>query len=209
MWSLSLERRSREVHEGHAQAPSPPRTGDLQTLHILKGTVSNPQWLRRGFKVQSSLLSLPQRQNVPRKVSIDVTLLNFSPSLAESLCFYVCELMILALSVFLEKAPAASIGKCPCPSSFFTSSESLPLLPHQDVLYAQPPVPRISSVLGLLTALGELLKEPQPRYFHLQNANALERFYLWSCGFGGKLFPSTIEPNIYMAKNAWLKIFFS
>lgn len=212
MWPLSLERRSREVHDRHAQAPSPPRTGDLQTKHILKGTVSNPQWLRRGFKeylVQSSLLSLPQRQSGPRKVFIDVTLLNFFPSLVESLCFYVCELMILALSVFLEKAPAASIRRCPCPSSFFISSESLPLLPHQDVLCAQPPGPRISSVLGLLTALGELLKEPQPKHFHLQNASALERFYLLSCGFGGKLFPSTIERNIYMAKNAWLKIFFS
>lgn len=126
--------------------------------------------------MQSSLLSLPQRQSGPRKVSVDVTLLNFFPSLGESLCFYVCELMILALSVFLEKTPAASIGRCPCPTSFFISSESLPLLPHQGVLYAQPPVPRISSILGLLTTLGELLKEP--KHFHLQNANALERFYL-------------------------------
>lgn len=128
MWSLSLERRSREVHDGHAQAPSPPRIKDLQTLHILKGTVSNPQWLRRGFREdleQSPLLSLPQRQNGSHKVSIDVTLFNFFPSLGESLCFYMCELMI---SVFLEKAPVASIGRCPCPSSFFTSSESLPLL---------------------------------------------------------------------------------
>lgn len=62
------------------------------------------------------LLCLPQRQNGPCKVSIDVTLLNFFPSLREGLCFYECELIISTLSISLEKVPVASIRRCPVPS---------------------------------------------------------------------------------------------